>query len=348
MKYSIIILLFLSHLTLQRSLGNGAARKSDPKNAINRRDDKTGWARVTAREMNNWESVSFPDISDQLRYLWLANKPGEVVKKRIREDCGWFGDDQTMFYAPELKDGPGKDPAPPSAHFDGAPAVPPTPEFLALNSQFGDGSTCFLHDLKIALILRYGGGSSITSLGAVKQRSNNDYKPGQEICATNPDGQNFCGSTMIALSTMADGRARINSVTAKLIEMTTLLDAWTCRDKLTDKSLTYRVLFQDGSNPEKSEHIATADDFAINVSGLPKRIAKVFKSINSEFDAEVDRMVAKLEPQFARTKRLMETFSKGIQDENLLEFSGDFVYCTKLRKKLPKKDSDLDLPIDLS
>ncbi|KAK6533786.1 hypothetical protein TWF694_002715 [Orbilia ellipsospora] len=264
MKVSLIVLYGVANLQL--GIAGILGGRSDSRNTIriHERDDTTGFSKFRYGEPKKWGQNSFAAIETQLKYLEAVAGEANIVEKSVGPDCLWrrrFSNEYDVIYAP------------------GFSAGPKSPKYAALQKNFESGSACVFHDIKIALIIRIAAGRAVKAgifggpgLERITQRANNDFKPGDTDCletGTNFGGGQLCVESEPLLASMAEGREAINKVTNKLSQMSTMLDAWTCRDRITDKSLTYHVLFHKQES-EYNTTVAKIDDFTIQLANLPK------------------------------------------------------------------------------
>ncbi|KAK6522428.1 hypothetical protein TWF281_002989 [Arthrobotrys megalospora] len=216
---------------------------------------------------------------------------------------------------------------------------------------FKQGSGCVEFDYKLGLILDVNIQSLASLLGEFRTAQAN---AGDKV-KTRKERIDGIGSPLTLHTTITTTREKyvpihflnevIQALHKRTAKMFDLIDAWTCRNKNTDKSATYYLLFLRPNPYEEFHTIKTIDPETKKVvkeeipapTAAPQEVlfAKMIRSALQEysrdFDAELNAFVEDIEFRSQRTREFMETFGTGTP-ERLPEA---LARCDELRNLIP-------------
>ncbi|KAK6544702.1 hypothetical protein TWF694_001388 [Orbilia ellipsospora] len=214
--------------------------------------------------------------------------------------------------------------------------------FLSYQEQFQNGSECFWHDYKIAVILdvvsTYSDfASSFTQLNA-------------RICPEGTtEGSSETCNLPSELATVDDVQTSVGYLQNRIITFMDSIDAWTCREQLTDRSATYFTLFLREEKdlvlkkPEPSSPDTEFDTY-LHAADFLTSILTTLQPNSIEFATDLNGVIDNVKTRFARTKSLMEAFGSGTG--TLDQIGDNLAYCVSLGTFFKFEQTSIDAEED--
>ncbi|KAK6511132.1 hypothetical protein TWF481_000054 [Arthrobotrys musiformis] len=217
----------------------------------------------------------------------------------------------------------------------------------AYKTRFGSASLCFEFDFKLAAILDLNTHYDSFALKQFEEiQKDKSLQPisvsiaGRKI-RTKLTENGLTGTYTIAKGTeiqmltppkvsREDFKKLINDLKSRYATLTNLINAWTCKNQLTDKSATYYTLFE---REEKDALIRGYGYTLPHLDMLSDNIGGTIKQFSSEFDAEVDDFVRDVRIRFENSKNLMKRF--GGSEASGSDALSSFQSCLEVSKLIP-------------
>ncbi|KAK6331599.1 hypothetical protein TWF718_002148 [Orbilia javanica] len=219
--------------------------------------------------------------------------------------------------------------------------------FAGYEKKFRDGSQCFPFDYKLTVILDMNTNFDSYSLSKFEKiQKDKSLQPISVSIAGRKVRAKLTENGLTGTYKVVEGyeiqlltppkvsverfKEILKELKSRYATLTDLIDAWTCKAQLSDKSAVYYTLFL---REEKDAALFKFGPIVPQLATFPEKIADTIKQFSPDFDAEIDDFVNEMKNRFQKTKELMESF--GGSESTLDDFAARSVQCDKARRLIP-------------
>ncbi|KAF3212791.1 hypothetical protein TWF679_005677 [Orbilia oligospora] len=127
-----------------------------------------------------------------------------------------------------------------------------------------------------------------------------------------------------------DYTKEMENLRVSIVPIYNVVDAWVCKHKMTDKSMTYFTLFKRAETAENPGSLKTLHF----LNDYPGVLESVLKNYTEDIGETATKLITNLKARAAYTKNLMKTLGKAEQTKE--EIDKITQYCDTLKGVVPR------------